>query len=710
MARIGGASVAKPVAKPAATKRTTPRKTQGEKKPEQSHVMGMTSAGHALLAAALDEQGGPERSGGSGGAGTAPRLMPLLQELFILTKDLRIVRLGDVMNYAQIDFTRRAERQLATRGQIRICVLKARQIGISTIIEGIAFVMSMLYDDFNSKIVSHEDKSAKGILAMSKRYWSTYIFKNFHAEKYNGQNHLAWDNGSDIDIATAKNLGAGRSATIQFLHASEVAFWPDPETLMTGLNNSIPTFGLTCVFIESTANGVGNFFHKTCNEAMKGESEYEFCFYPWHEHPEYTAQYLPPDALEKYDLMDTSGMSPEEVEEEYRLRTKFGVNDARLLWRRWAIKNRCQGDVMKFHQEYPTTPHEAFVSTGRNVFPLGKLLDHYEPLIGKRGRLIRVNNRIRFVDDPGGYLTIYSEPSDDKDWGVYLLGGDPTHTTAGDNACVQVINRRTLEQVAVYRRKIDPINFGKDMQLIGRWYNDGLLAPEKTGPGYATVGCVLADNYPFVYVTQNVAKMQGMPTNDLYGWATNVQTKHLAISHLLKALLDPLIVVGNKTYGLLIHDEQTLMEMRDYITTEDGQGYENSDGSEYDDGVMAMAIAIAVHNIEPPPPAYEEMAEHLAPRRLAPVGGGSGTGMRTTSGTSRPIDNQPADVRVAKPGRDFDSVELSDENWRENNPPPPELPRLPDFPEDFEDDFGDNGNNDNDAAPWESWKQGAGAS
>jgi hypothetical protein len=630
-----------------------------------ARVVGVTSAGQTLL----DQT--PQ--GGVGGR-RPPSLAPLLLELYILTKDLQIVRLGDVINHAQQDFIERCERQLASRHQIRICVLKARQLGISTIIEGIIFVLSILNDNFNSKIVSHEDKSAKGILAMTKRYWSTYIFKDFHSETYNGQNHLAWNNGSDIDIATAKNLGGGRSQTIQALHASEVAFWPDPETLMTGLRQAIPSFGLNCIFIESTANGVGNFFHKTCNAAMREENEYEFVFYPWHEHPEYTAAFVSPDEIVKFSLAELNlaeaaqraghKVSPEH-EEELRLRHRYGISDARLLWRRWAIQNLCQGDVNKFHQEYPTTPHEAFISTGRNVFPLGKLLDHYEPLIGKKGRLIRVNNGVKFVDDPNGYLTLFAEPSDDKDWGVYLAGGDPTHTTAGDFACVQVINRRTLEQVAVYRRKIDPINFGKDMQLIGHFYNTALLAPEKTGPGYATVGCIVGDTYPFVYITQNVAKMQGAPTDGLYGWLTNMQTKHLAISHLLKALLDPVTRIGNNTYGLTIHDEVTLLEMRDYVTTEDGQGYKNSDGSDYDDGVMALAIAIAVHNIEPPPSAYEVVQEHLLPARKGPVT------KPLDSGTARPIDNQPADTRV-------------------------ELSRHPDFPEDFEDDISDE-------APWEAW-------
>src|SRR5262245_33826390 len=90
----------------------------------------------------------------------APRLLPLISELFIIAKDLRIERLGDVLKPAQYDFITRCQRQLDERGQIRMIVLKARQLGMSTIIEAIVFVLSMLTDNFKSLIVSHEDRSA----------------------------------------------------------------------------------------------------------------------------------------------------------------------------------------------------------------------------------------------------------------------------------------------------------------------------------------------------------------------------------------------------------------------------------------------------------------------------------------------------------------------------------------------------------------------
>lgn len=525
------------------------------------------------------------------------KLTPLVHELFILTKERGIVRVGDVINHAQSDFLTRCERQLNEKGRIRAVVLKARQIGLSTIIEGIIFVLAMVHDHINGLVISHEKDSAEALLGMTRRYWETYTFAEFHDEKYAGRTQLSWsDTGSNLQIATAKNVQAGRSRTIHALHASEVAFYDDPETLMTGLRSSIPNQGLSAVFHESTANGIGNFFHRTYTQASRGASEFEAFFYPWHEHPEYRAVFLPEEDVSTITLDDLD-------EEEQWLVKQFGLGPDRLTWRRYAIENLCQGDIDKFHQEYPATPEQAFVSTGRNVFHLPDLLRHYDPRIGMRGELVLRNGRVEFVESKRGWLTVFTKPSRDRSWGVYLIGGDPTHTVTGDNACAQVINRRTKEQVAIYKRKVDPIQFGKDLQMLGRWYHEAMVAPEREGPGYATVGVMAGDNYPNLYQGSSATSAKGHVT-DALGWSTNSATKHLAIQQLKRMTTESVVEINGQRLGLVIHDEETLAEMRDYVTDAKGTGYENGEGSDHDDTVMALAIAVAVDALEPAPPAY----------------------------------------------------------------------------------------------------------
>ena len=544
------------------------------------------------------------------------RLKPLIYELKIATKSRGIRRIGDVINPAQEDFLDECERQLNENGMIRVVVLKARQMGISTIIEAILFVLSIMFHNFQSLIISHEADSAEHILGITKRYWSTYPFKNFHVEQYSARKQLAWsDLESNIVVATAKNVGAGRSKTLHALHASEVGFWDKPDELVTGLRQSIPSFGLTCIFNESTANGVGNYFHNLWNDAEAGRSEYVGKFYPWFWHPEYTSSYIPPHEQGKY--VELENMS----EEELVLRS-MGVTVPKLLWRRWAIVNLCNNDVDVFKQEYPSTAMEAFLSTGRNVFRLPDLTAHYLPMEGERGYLKKdVDGFVKFYKHHKGHLKIFRHPSKDRNWGVYQIGGDPTHTTVGDMACAQVISRRTLEQVAVFRKHTNPTDFGRDMVLLGEYYNQAMLVPEKEGPGYATVGMIMGLGYPNVYETQRVTVTPGKVNHDVFGWGTNASTKQLAISRLVDQCAQPVQVVGGSRYGLIIHDADTFAEMRDYVVNEKGE-FQNGNGSKFDDTVMALGIAVATHFIEPPlrPYAPEQATAQVAAEvmRVAP--------------------------------------------------------------------------------------------
>lgn len=540
------------------------------------------------------------------------QLRPFIDELFIVTKSGRVQRLGDIMNAAQADLIAECERQLRETGQIRIIVLKARQLGLSTVIEAVIFALTFLSENFGALIMSHEAESSEHLLKMTSHYWETFIFKRHFRTKYDGKKTLSWTFGGHISVGTAGGKGGARSRTIRGLHGSEVAFWPEPERLWTGLRNTIPTLegAVTAIFLESTANGVGNYFYHVWNAAVLGENEYTAKFYPWHEHPEYVAQNIP--EAQRAIYADLSSLD----EEERMLVDRYRLGPERLIWRRWAIQNLCTGKdsrgralsvsgIDQFHQEYPCNPHEAFISSGLNVFNLVKLLAHYKPWLGTKGRLVRDGGRVRFDERDDGPLTIFVWPSDDPNWGMYQIGADPTHTVAGDYACAQVIHRRTLEQVAVLRQKCDPVTFADQLELLGYFYNMAVIATEGVGPGYGTIGALMAKNYPMMWRNKKVDKSQGQNT-DIMGWNTNRSTKHFAIQSLVKLLQDPIVAMEGREYGVIIHDEQTLMEMRSYVSTPDGQGYENGDGSPFDDGVMALAIAYTTHMVDIlDVPAYE---------------------------------------------------------------------------------------------------------
>lgn len=481
------------------------------------------------------------------------------------------------MNYAQKQVILQVEKDLSAGRPCRIIILKARQIGISTVIEAIVFVLAMFIQNLKAMIIAHELDASEHLLTMTTHYWNSFKFRDLYTPKNESQKRLGWkEPNSAIRITTAKNVSTGRSQTIHVLHASEVAFWPEPDTLMTGLRQTIPNVGMTIIFLESTANGLGDYFAETWDAAVEGENDYIPLFFPWYKHPEYSA------SAARLDPAAYPPPTDQELLAEEKNLKAMGVSDDRLVWRRWAIKNLCENKVDTFHQEYPTTPEEAFLAAGVNVFPIGNLREVYQPLPGKKGRLTRESNgRVRFQPDIYGPLKIFKYPSDDVDYGIYMLGGDPTRTTKGDPACVQILNRRTWEQVAIWRGKIDPSSFAGILADIGLYYNNAMIIPEITGPGYATIGALLQMDYPYIWKNQWADKAPGKVAEN-YGWETTQKRKQWAIGNLLKAVLDKDIV---------IHDSETFNEMRNYVTLTDGDyGPNSNDG--HDDTVMALALSL----------------------------------------------------------------------------------------------------------------------
>lgn len=502
------------------------------------------------------------------------KLLPAISKLEIVTKELETPKLGEVMNWQQRHCVQTVEYQLSQGKPARIIVLKARQLGLSTVIEAMMFIMAMLIPRLKGLVVAHEIDSAEHLLSMTQHYWESFEFKPLYREKYRGAKRLAWhDIESFLRIATANNAKAGRSQTIQYLHASEVAFYTHTKELMTGLLQAVPKKPGTVVALESTANGVGNWFHQQWLMAESGQSDYIPLFYPWWKHPEY--------------VWPVFGVLDPLDEEERILKAIFKIANMdegeiyqRLNWRRYMIRNDLANDVEMFHQEYPSNPEEAFLSTGRNVFPPRHIKECYQPMQGKVGRLVHEGSQLRFQLDISGPLTIYKMPAD-NDWGQYVIAGDPTRTTEGDYAVAQVLNRRTWEQVAVFRQRLDPNTFGERLAELGKYYNHGLVNTEIEGPGYSTIAVLLQMNYPFVWQRQIGDQLPGTFTTR-WGWSSTNKTKPEAVGNLLKVIVD---------HDIIIHDEQTFHELINFVDLGGGQ-YGNSIEGEHDDCVMSLAIGM----------------------------------------------------------------------------------------------------------------------
>ena len=151
---------------------------------------------------------------------------------------------------------------------------------------------------------------------------------------------------SRFTVATAGSKETGRSATAQYFHASEVAFWPNAESHMAGIAQVVPDIPGTEIVLESTANGIGNLFHSMWQDAVHGKSEYQAIFVPWYWEPGYAKE--PPEGFmlepDEIEYMDAHGLATEQ-----------------MAWRRNKI-SELRGDENLFNQEYPATPEMAFMA------------------------------------------------------------------------------------------------------------------------------------------------------------------------------------------------------------------------------------------------------------------------------------------------------------------------------------------------------------
>lgn len=531
------------------------------------------------------------------------RLKPFLDQLTIKTTsndfrklDLEYVdpdpTIGD-WGWAQRPYVAEIERQY-NRGQpVRIIVLKARQLGISTATEACLFLWCFFHRGSNGLVLSYEDGQAQELFQMTKTYWDKWPHRHLYTLQYSTKRQLRWlETSSQVRVATAKNAGGVRGSTVHALHASEVAFWADPDTLWTGMKQTIPNRHKTIVVLESTANGIGNFFHNTWLSATEGESEFVAMFFPWYLHPAYrmattlcTKLELDADERRYFRLFT----QPTKLGETYAPALTQDEAYQCVAWRRWGIINQANGDLLSFMQEYPATAEEAFISTGKPIFSPLHLLECFDEKRGVTGRFYRDSvGRVQFVEDPAGEVTLYKRPPNARRSDRFFVAGDPSETIPGDPACIQAIDRKTLEQVAVWHGRTTPIHFAKEMILMGDFYHHAMLCPEVEGGGQACIGYMIASGYDNLWLDKRADRIRG--SSNVYGWSTNWQRKQWCVGFLQRLIID---------HSLLIHDRKTYNQMQRFVEHENGE-WGNADAKIHDDSVMALAIAVTASDREGP--------------------------------------------------------------------------------------------------------------
>lgn len=464
-------------------------------------------------------------------------------------------------NYPQRVFYDHLKESYGTKPS-RYIVLKARQLGISTFTEAFITFMTMFNPNTNSVIMAHLAESASSIFNMTRLFVSELPDGMKPQQKYSNAKEIVFDgdNGLKSSIRVMVASDATRGSTYKYAHLSEVAFWEHPEEALLALNQAVPMTNDSLIVMESTANGF-NYFYNLWQDAVNGRNDYTPIFFPWYVDPEYTRPY--------------DGFTLTSYEKD--IKERYNLTLDQLQWRRWCIANNCGNDELKFRQEYPITPEEAFITSGTSIFNTEIILNHMknlpEPI--KRGYFdydydgMRITN-IHWVDDSLGYIKIYKDRTNQST----VIGGD----TAGEGSDFfvgQVIDTNGF-LCATLHHQFDEDLYVKQIYCLGAYYHS-LIAIEANFSSFPNRELQRL-HYPSLYVRETFDNIQ-YDVQDKFGFKTTALTRPQIISELVEIA---------REHIEKINDRETLQEMLSFVRNQRGRA-EASEGT-HDDLVMGLAI------------------------------------------------------------------------------------------------------------------------
>ena len=287
------------------------------------------------------------------------------------------------LNKAQLYLHKKLEEQKKLTGKVRAIILKGRQQGCSTYVAARYYHQITQQKGAKCFILTHRDDATANLYKLVKRYHDNLpLFLKPNTGVSNAKELYFDELDSGYAVGTAGGGTVGRSDTIQLLHGSEVAFWQNTSEISSGIMQTVPDEAGTEIILESTANGMGNMYHKMAIKAMQGLSDYQLIFIPWYWEDGYRAE-LPED----FEL----------TEEEAEYKRVYKLDDRQIAWRRNKIAN-LDGGEWQFKQEYPATIIEAFQTSNDDSIISPKAL-----LKARKSELLDENNQPLIIGvDPAG--------------------------------------------------------------------------------------------------------------------------------------------------------------------------------------------------------------------------------------------------------------------------------------------------------------------
>jgi hypothetical protein len=470
------------------------------------------------------------------------------------------------------------QRQRGLGIPVRIIILKPRKTGSSTI--GAAEIYhSVRFRPADAKIIAHDIDTTQYLFRICDRFYKQSPTEEQFATEASNRRELIFKQGGSITIATAGTKTAGRGSTPLYLLCSEAAYYENAKEVMNSMLNAVPDTPESCVIVESTANGMGGYFFEMWDMAKKGQSAFVPIFLSWKDFPKYS---MP--------VPDSARFEQSLTQKEKQLRAKYRLSLEQLYWRRWVINTKLKGDEDLFSQEFPLDDITAFLTSGRPRFDREAIMSWpiEDPVRGYlEYRDTYGDKQIVFVPNKEGWLHVWKRPQPGRD---YLAGADVAEgieiadapaDDRYDYSCSDIFDRHTGEQVAQIHGHFEPDEFGRQLNMLGRWYNTAFIGVERNSNGLTVINELEHQKYPGHRIyARTYTPDGGRFSTPQKGWLTTPVTRPTMINHLAQSI---------RERALIMHSRETQLECLQFIIKPNGRP-EAQTGSK-DDRVFSLSIA-----------------------------------------------------------------------------------------------------------------------
>lgn len=461
-----------------------------------------------------------------------------------------------------------------------LIIPKSRQAGITTEMLAMAIWKAVTIPNQNIMIVSYLGASAKTLFDKLKdmnrslpREKFKGVFPNIRREN---RSELLLENGSRIISTTAGDKDIGRGETIDFILLSELAFYNDIDRQLLSVIQSLAKGAHSRLIIESTAKGM-NSFHDIVMNADKNKSRFKLYFIPFY-HRLYLKQWKNEmdEAEEWFKTVHGKRLSQKDFDDDEKILHKKGCSIRQLIWRRFKLLDM---EIDEFHQEYPSTLHEAFVSSGNGLFNQTKVLERMEHILPSMTREELENDiPASLYRHIGRGLEIYHLPKRGK---RYYGGVDTAAGVGGDNSTLSLLNDEGQQVLSFYSNKVSPHDFAEIINEIGLFYGHAYLCVERN-----SYGSVVLQQLREEFGYENLYKMKQFDQRGRrqlkLGFLTTESSKKIAISLFRQNFETGIVNIECKT---------TLEEMIIFVESANGKLGNRRGDKNKDDLVISMTLA-----------------------------------------------------------------------------------------------------------------------